>query len=39
MGEPSHGLRLHIGLIVVFFLAAFAVVAFYLKKEFWKDVH
>ncbi len=39
MGEPAHGARLHIGLIVVLFLSAFAVVAFYLKKEFWKDVH
>lgn len=39
MGEPAKGLRLHVGLAVVFFLAAFFVVAFYLKKEFWKDVH
>jgi ubiquinol-cytochrome c reductase cytochrome c1 subunit len=39
MGEPAHNQRLHMGLIVVLFLSAFAVLAFYLKKEFWKDVH
>jgi ubiquinol-cytochrome c reductase cytochrome c1 subunit len=39
MGEPAKAQRLRIGLFVVFFLSVFAVVAFYLKKEFWKDVH
>jgi ubiquinol-cytochrome c reductase cytochrome c1 subunit len=39
MGEPAKSLRLHVGLIVVLFLMVFAVVAFYLKKEYWKDVH
>ena len=39
MGEPAKSQRLHVGLFVVLFLSAFAVVAFYLKKEFWKDVH
>lgn len=39
MGEPAKNDRLHIGVFVVLFLAVFIVVAFYLKKEFWKDVH
>ncbi len=39
MGEPAKSQRLHIGLFVVLFLSVFAVVAFYLKKEFWNDVH
>lgn len=39
MAEPAKSQRLHIGLVVVLFLAVFAVVAFYLKKEYWKDVH
>jgi ubiquinol-cytochrome c reductase cytochrome c1 subunit len=39
MGEPAKGDRLRIGLFVLLFLSVFYVVAFYLKKEFWKDVH
>lgn len=39
MGEPAKNERLHVGLFVVIFLGVFFVVAFYLKKEFWKDVH
>ena len=39
MGEPAKGDRMHIGLAVLLFLSVFYVVAFYLKKEFWKDVH
>ncbi len=39
MGEPAKSLRMNIGLGVLLFLAAFFVVAFYLKKEYWKDVH
>lgn len=39
MGEPAKGDRLQIGLVVLLFLSVFYVVAFYLKKEFWKDVH
>jgi ubiquinol-cytochrome c reductase cytochrome c1 subunit len=30
---------MRIGLAVLLFLSIFYVVAFYLKKEFWKDVH
>lgn len=39
MGEPSQSQRKGIGLAVLLFLGVFYVVAFYLKKEFWKDVH
>jgi len=39
MGEPAQLQRKQLGLIVMAFLAIFFVVAYYLKKEFWKDVH
>ncbi|MBI5937343.1 MAG: cytochrome c1 [Betaproteobacteria bacterium] len=39
MGEPAKGERLNIGIAVLLFLGIFFVIAFYLKKEFWKDVH
>jgi ubiquinol-cytochrome c reductase cytochrome c1 subunit len=39
MGEPAQVQRKQLGLIVLAFLAVFFVVAYYLKKEFWKDVH
>lgn len=39
MGEPAKGQRMKIGLAVLLFLGIFYIVAFYLKKEFWKDVH
>ncbi|KAB2322406.1 cytochrome c1 [Betaproteobacteria bacterium SCN1] len=39
MGEPAQVQRKQIGLIVLGFLAVFFVVAYYLKKEFWKDIH
>ncbi|MGZ9159452.1 MAG: cytochrome c1 [Nitrospira sp.] len=39
MGEPAKMQRMQIGLIVLAFLAFFFVVAYYLKKEFWKDIH
>ncbi|MFZ5483744.1 MAG: cytochrome c1 [Pseudomonadota bacterium] len=39
MGEPAQTNRKNIGLIVLIFLSMFFVIAFYLKKEFWKDVH
>ncbi|HRH79655.1 MAG TPA: cytochrome c1 [Thiobacillaceae bacterium] len=39
MGEPAKPQRMQTGVFVLLFLAAFFVVAFYLKKEFWKDVH
>ena len=39
MGEPAQLQRKKLGLIVLAFLAIFFVVAYYLKKEFWKDIH
>ena len=39
MGEPAKMQRQQLGLMVLGFLAIFFVVAYYLKKEFWKDVH
>jgi ubiquinol-cytochrome c reductase cytochrome c1 subunit len=39
MGEPAQLQRKQLGLIVLAFLAIFFVVAYYLKKEFWKDIH
>ncbi len=39
MGEPSQGSRKTVGLIVILFLGLFYIAAFYLKREFWKDVH
>ena len=39
MGEPAQADRKNVGLIVILFLGVFFVVALYLKKEYWKDVH
>lgn len=39
MAEPVKAKRMQTGLLVLGFLAVFFVVAYYLKKEFWKDVH
>ena len=39
MGEPAQLQRKQLGVIVLLFLGVFFVVAYYLKKEFWKDIH
>lgn len=39
MGEPARVQRMNIGLAVLLFLGVFYIIAYYLKKEFWKDVH
>ncbi len=39
MGEPAKEKRMTTGLFVLVFLGMFFVVAYYLKKEFWKDIH
>ena len=39
MGEPARLERPRIGVYVLIFLALFFVVAYLLKKEYWKDVH
>ena len=38
-GEPAKLVRYRIGVGVLVFLAIFFVVAYLLKKEYWKDVH
>ena len=38
MGEPVRAKRTQIGVVVLFFLAAFFVLTLLLKKEYWKDV-
>lgn len=39
MGEPMQSQRKHIGVWVLLFLFGFTVLAYLLKKEYWKDVH
>ncbi|MBZ0095078.1 MAG: cytochrome c1 [Sulfuricella sp.] len=39
MGEPIKTTRMKLGIVVLLFLSIFFVVAYYLKKEFWKDIH
>lgn len=39
MGEPARNTRINLGVAVLIFLGLFFVVAYYLKKEYWKDVH
>ena len=39
MGEPAKTTRMQLGIYVLLFLSVFFVVAYYLKKEFWKDIH
>ncbi|MBZ0090951.1 MAG: cytochrome c1 [Sulfuricellaceae bacterium] len=39
MGEPAQQQRKALGIVVLLFLGLFFVVAYYLKKEYWKDIH
>ena len=39
MGEPIKTTRTKLGVWVLLFLGVFFVVAYQLKKEFWKDIH
>lgn len=39
MGEPVAELRKQIGLFVLIFLTGFFVLAYALKKNYWKDIH
>lgn len=39
MAEPTAGFRKNLGIGVLIFLAALFVVAYALKKEYWKDIH
>ena len=39
VGEPVQLERQRIGKYVILFLLLFLVIAYLLKKEFWKDIH
>jgi ubiquinol-cytochrome c reductase cytochrome c1 subunit len=39
VGEPAQLHRKSYGIFVLLFLGLFAVLAYFLKKEYWKDVH
>jgi ubiquinol-cytochrome c reductase cytochrome c1 subunit len=39
LGEPAKLVRYRLGIYVLVFLSIFLVVAYLLKKEYWKDVH
>lgn len=39
MGEPARSTRMTLGFIVLLFLGLMFIPAYYLKKEYWKDVH
>jgi ubiquinol-cytochrome c reductase cytochrome c1 subunit len=39
MGEPAQTKRKITGIFVLFFLFGLTILAYFLKKEFWKDIH
>lgn len=39
MGEPARGHRVQLGTLTLLFLGLLFVVAYALKKEYWKDIH
>ncbi len=39
MGEPVQSKRMSLGILVLLFLGLMFIPAYYLKKEYWKDVH
>ena len=39
IGEPSKKERKRLGVFVLLFIAFFGVLAYFLKKEYWKDIH
>jgi len=39
MGEPAKNRRLSLGLIVLLYLGVLFVFAYWMKREYWKDVH
>jgi len=39
LSEPAKLVRYRLGIVVLAFLAIFLVIAYLLKKEYWKDVH
>ena len=39
MAEPGKIQRMELGVMVLLFLGLFFILTYYLKKEFWKDIH
>jgi cytochrome c1 len=39
MGEPIRNKRISLGIIVLMFLGVLFFFAYWLKREYWKDVH
>jgi ubiquinol-cytochrome c reductase cytochrome c1 subunit len=39
MGEPAKNKRLSLGLIVLLYLGVLYLFAYWLKREYWKEVH
>ena len=39
MGEPSRNKRINLGIVVLMFLGVLFFFAYWLKREYWKDVH
>ncbi len=39
MGEPAQLKRQSIGVAVLFFLAALGVLVYFMKRDYWKDIH
>ncbi len=39
LGEPARLERQRLGIWVVLFLVAFSIIAYFLKREYWRDVH
>ena len=39
MGEPSRNKRITLGIAVLMFLGVLFFFAYWLKREYWKDVH
>jgi len=39
MGDPSRNQRIRLGIVVLMFLGVLFFFAYWLKREYWKDVH
>ena len=39
LGEPAQLSRKSVGVGVLFFLAALGIVAYFMKRDYWKDIH
>jgi ubiquinol-cytochrome c reductase cytochrome c1 subunit len=39
MAEPVRNKRIHLGIIVLMFLGVLFFFAYWMKREYWKDLH